>query len=158
MRNGLSRREFMVVSAGMAAASGVRAQGSSRSFPVGVVNSNDEAVAQGMSAQRVETSHPFYGGIPDSRELHYAGDAARFIQRAIASYFCEGSRFFKDAQVLERVRLALSFLEREQSSDGNIDLLETNFNSPPDTGFVVHKVANAANLAAPWSCRSAARL
>ncbi len=138
----LNRRDFFVAGAGTALASNLPTA-SAAEFPHAVVQANDDAVAKSMDAQATDTSHPFRGGIADARELYLAGAAGRFIQQAVAAHFCESSRFFKDDGVVERIQYALSFLQARQSSDGNIDLLTTNFNSPPDTGFVVHKVASA---------------
>lgn len=63
------------------------------------------------------------------------------------AFIYERSRFHKNPLLVERMRLAAAWLEREQHPDGTIDLLETNFDSTPDTGFVVHGVASAACLA-----------
>ena len=100
-----------------------------------------------MSRQAIEGGHRFRGGIADHQELYHARHAGRFAQEGVAAYFCEGSRYFGDGSLIERVGLALDFLKRSQSADGNIDLLTTNFNSPPDTGFVVESVAGGAMLA-----------
>ena len=64
-----------------------------------------------------------------------------------ASFIHPRSQFHGDNALVDRIRLAAGFLERAQSPQGNIDLLTTNFNSPPDTGFVVHNVATAAAIA-----------
>jgi hypothetical protein len=147
MLNDLSRREFFVLGGGAALASRVRVAGASSEFPRVAVETNDSAVTKGMDAQVIEAGHPFRGGIPDEHDLYHAGIAGRFIQQATAAYFCEASRYFGDDKLMTHLEHALSFLESVQRSDGNIDLLSTNFNSPPDTGFVVHKVAGGANIA-----------
>lgn len=157
MAGELSRREFFLVGAGAAAASSLRAAEALAELPRGVVEANDNAVAKGMSAQALNTAHPFRGGIPDSRELYHARTVGRFTQQAVAAYCCSDSRYFEDANVAERIQFALTFLENTQSSDGNIDLLTTNFNSPPDTGFVVHFVASAAHIAGMNGAHALAR-
>ena len=147
MSGELSRRELFALGAGTALASSLSASAAAGALPASVVAENDDAVARGMRIQAVDDGHPFHGGIPDEDELYHARHAGRFIQRAVAAYVCDASRYFGDESVIDHLQLALSFLERTQSSDGNIDLLSTNFNSPPDTGFVVHDVASAAKIA-----------
>lgn len=146
MLGNLNRRKFFLAGAGTALASNLP-EAKAAEFPRAAVEANDDKVAKNMDAQATNTNHPFRGGIPDNRELYLAGTAGRFVQQAVAALFCESSRYFKNDVVIGRIRLALSFLKDQQSSDGNVDLLTTNFNSPPDTGFVVHKVASAANIA-----------
>lgn len=78
----------------------------------------------------------------------YTAHAAGGIVEALAAGFLQPrSRFYRDTAILDRIRLAAGYLERSQTPDGNIDLVTTNFNSPPDTAFVVECVATAANLA-----------
>jgi hypothetical protein len=79
--------------------------------------------------------------------LHWAGPAGGATETLTASLVHRQSRFHDDRAILDRIRLAAGFLERAQSPDGNIDLPVSNFNSPPDTGFVVHNVATAAAIA-----------
>jgi hypothetical protein len=68
------------------------------------------------------------------------------------------SKFHGDKILLERIRLAAAFLECSQSREGNIDLLSTNFNSPPDTGVVVHNVATAAAIGQLYAIDELVRL
>ncbi len=49
--------------------------------------------------------------------------------------------------LMERIRLAVRYLLAAQTADGNVELVETNFNSPPDTGFVTQVVAATAKNA-----------
>ena len=73
-----------------------------------------------------------------------ANSGGGIVNYAGASYLCPQSRFYHDARAKQAVRLAAEFLVRRQTPDGNIDLETTNFNSPPDTGFVVWNVAEIA--------------
>jgi hypothetical protein len=108
---------------------------------------NDAAVESILGAQVTDRSSPFRGGVPDQFGLHLAASAGGLVEACTASFVQRGSRFFRRAETLDRIRLAADFLERAQSPQGNIDLPTTNFNSPPDTGFVVHNVATAAAIA-----------
>ena len=111
------------------------------------VERNDNAVERFLLNQVTTQTSPYRGGVPDEFLLHTAGAAGSLIEACAAALVCPQSRYHADAAtLLELIRLAAGFLERSQSPEGNIDLLSTNFNSPPDTGFVVHNVGTAAAL------------
>ena len=110
------------------------------------VERNDTAVQALLQTQVTDPASPFRGSVPDQFGLHSAGSAAGVTETLAASFVHPRSRFHRDSVLLDRIRLAAGFLERSQSPQGNIDLLTTNFNSPPDTGFVVHNVATAAAI------------
>jgi hypothetical protein len=110
------------------------------------VERNDAAVQSLLQSQITAAASPWRGSVPDQVGLHSAGSASGVCEVLAASFVHPRSRFHRDAVLLERIRLAAGFLERVQGPQGNIDLLTTNFNSPPDTGFVVHNVATAAAI------------
>jgi hypothetical protein len=115
-----------------------------------IVERNDAAAENYLRAQ-VTAPGPWQGSVPDDYLQHPAGAAGGLIETLTAALLYPGSKHYGDAALAGRIRLAAGFLERSQSAEGNIDLLSTNFNSPPDTGFVVHNVATAAAIARLYS-------
>lgn len=112
-----------------------------------IVKRNDEAVQRHLDKQVMDQDCPWFGAFPDGNGLHHAAAAGHAIRDFTASYLHPKSKFHQSDEVENRIRLAAEFLTRTQSPDGNIDLLVTNFNSPPDTGFVVRDVGSAAAIA-----------
>ena len=128
-------------------AAAVDSQGVRRNPEEQALARNDASVRTLLDTQITDPASPWRGSVPDAFGLHSAGSAGSVAETLAASFVHPQSTFHDDAALVERIRLAAGFLERSQSPQGNIDLLATNFNSPPDTGFVVHGVATAAAIA-----------
>ena len=124
----------------------------------GAVERNDGSVERLLRSQITDTASQWCGSVPDESNLHAAGSAGGLIDVMTAWLECPQSRFYGDRTVAQRIGLAAAFLERSQSAEGFIDLLSTNFNSPPDTGFLVHNVATAATIADRYSDGEIVRL
>jgi hypothetical protein len=151
-RGDLSRREALALLG--AAGAAARLQGAARepeqvaASPLdGALARNDQAVRTLLDRQIADAASPWRGSVPDQYGLHSAGSAGGVAETLTASFVHPQSRYHDDPAAFERIRLAAGFLERAQSPEGYIDLLTTNFDSPPDTGFVVHNVATAAAIA-----------
>ncbi len=112
-----------------------------------VVARHDESVERLVRAQITDPGSRFAGTMEDGTGLSSPGAAGALFTACATAFLQPASRFYHAPPMVERCRLAARFLENAQTPDGNIDLLTTNFNSPPDTGFVVHGVASAACLA-----------
>jgi hypothetical protein len=158
----LSRRDALaILGAASAAVTGrsTRIAAQAPASPLdGALARNDAAVRTILDNQVTDPASRWRGSVPDHVGLHSAGSAGGAAETLTASFVYPRSRFHNDTGLVERIRLAAGFLERAQSAQGNIDLLTTNFNSPPDTGFVVHNVATAAAIARRHAHEDIARI
>lgn len=139
----ISRRTIL----GAAAAAGTLSAQPQFSLIDEVSKLNDATVERLLKAQNTDPSSRWRGGYPDGTGLYYAGSGSSILEYCTASFVHPASKFHKDRQLVERMTLAAGFLERVQTPDGNFNLLTTNFNSPPDTGFIVRSAASAAAIA-----------
>jgi hypothetical protein len=112
-----------------------------------VLRRHDTHVAALLKRQITDPSSRWRGIYKDDLGLYYPSSAAGVIDAFLSAYLHPSSRFYKDNALIERVRLAAELLSREQSDDGNINLIITNFNSPPDTGFVVRGICPSVSVA-----------
>lgn len=112
-----------------------------------VLKRHDQAVERLLKLQITDPASRWCGTYPDQDGLHHAGSAGGIVETFTAEFLHPASKFYRNNLLVERMRLAAGYLRRAQNQQGNIDLIITNFNSPPDTAFVVQNVATAACLA-----------
>ncbi len=63
------------------------------------------------------------------------------------AYLLEGSRHYRSSELLKRILLAAEFGRRVRRESGRFDLVITNFDSAPDTGFLVKVIAPVVKAA-----------
>lgn len=83
-----------------------------------------------------------YSGLPSASH----GGTAVYIAAMSAALYSQASRYYRSKQVVAALESALAFMLRRQHEDGTISLGSTNFNSPPDTAFVVNGIAQVYML------------
>lgn len=108
---------------------------------------NDALVESLLKRQNTDPKSRWLGAYADANGLYSAGSASHVLETFTASFVHPASHYYGNQTLMERMSLAAAFLERTQSPEGFISLLSTNFNSPPDTGFVVHQVGTAGAVA-----------
>ena len=147
----MNRRQALLLGATSLASLSLRTTANDKTAAMTVpdawINAQDSRVQSLLSRQVLDPASKWLGGLPDHFGLHDPRPAAALLYECAGAYYHPASKWHCSSEVLARMELAARFLERAQTDDGNIDLITTNFNSPPDTGFVVHRVATAARLA-----------
>jgi hypothetical protein len=142
----LSRRSAMAVMAAAGTAAAAQAPRQPE-IPGPVTDRHDAYVKDLLARQVIDPASRWCGSFPDDDGLHSPHSAAAILDAFTAAFLHAGSKFHQSALLLERLSLAGRHLAARQHENGTIDLLTTNFNSPPDTAFVVHNVGTAARLA-----------
>ncbi len=108
-----------------------------------LIRQNDLRLRESLATQQLDTHSEFYGGFPDSYGIYHVGRAARIASFLVAGLLSPESSYYEMPHAEERLDRAIGFLRRKQHADGTIDLVTTNFHSPPDTAFAVNPIAVA---------------
>lgn len=140
----MTRREFSLTPAALAA---TQTAPSYWAITPERIRQFDESVERMIAQQTTDEKSPWRGGLADADGLHNGGSAAGLVVIFTTALAQPRSSFYDSAIVMQRLRLALNFLKRHTSPDGNIHLLFTNFNSPPDTAFAMYNLCAANHLA-----------
>ena len=112
-----------------------------------IVKRHDEAIARLLKTQDTNPSSRWRGILPDEYGLHNPATACGIISTLATAYLHPASKYHRDAELVQRMKLAAGLLAREITPDGNLDNPITNFNSPPDTAFGVRAMCTGAVLA-----------
>ncbi|MCC6292106.1 MAG: hypothetical protein IT164_05615 [Bryobacterales bacterium] len=115
--------------------------------PAEMVEAHDKAIDTRLQAQILTKGHRFYGGFADADGLVHGGATGGALHTFGLGYILPRSRHHKSPLMLERMKLVCGYLDAHTSPEGNIDLLITNFNSPPDTAFMIWGVGQIGALA-----------
>lgn len=153
----MNRRHFLLNTAGAisVAALGLPVVSRAAGSPVSaetealireLVATNDNRVAMLLARQDNRTGHRDAGGLPNEHGLYTAHDTAGFIVALICAIAAPGSKHHQSAALVPPLERAAAHLLRCQHEDGTIDLVTTNFKSPPDTAFVLEGLTSAATL------------
>lgn len=96
--------------------------------------------------QNQDSASPDFGsvntdyGYPDPKPTAFQAAAA------LSVYLCPDSRYHGDPRVLKAYEAALSYIEKKQNPDGTFDYTPCNFQSPPDTAFILNRVVTTYDL------------
>ncbi|UUZ85399.1 hypothetical protein LJK88_18710 [Paenibacillus sp. P26] len=113
-----------------------------------LVEINDDYTAATLPKQVLDAGSKYVGGIMDSSGVPRASHVA--TPAVMACWACAlvspDSRYYHDPSLLAAFDKAADFMLKRQHPDGTVSLGSTNFNSPPDTAFVVGGVTQMYRL------------
>ena len=115
-----------------------------------LLNQLDSQVDTLLRRQVLDCSSSEYGGIVNPPDGMAGGTGVSSASAMGYAYLLEGSRYYGDSLLVERILLLTEFGRRVRRPSGCFDLIITNFDSSPDTAFLVKAigpVVKAAKLA-----------
>lgn len=117
-----------------------RGAGPTDAFVARLARANDALVAAVLARQQAD------GAVPNEHGIPTVHDTAGLIATLVAARHATDSRHHRDAALLGPLERAAAYLQAAQHADGTIDLVSTNFHSPPDTAFMVEIIGGVSEL------------
>jgi hypothetical protein len=130
----MNRREMIAAAAALPAAA-------QAVFPQKNVAGLDNSVDSLLKRQILDKTHRYYGSYQNAADgLYYGSAPTDILTNLLSAYLLPQSRHHKKPLLAERLEIAAQAFARLQTKDGNWNLPFTNFNSPPDTAFIMQAI------------------
>ncbi len=113
---------------------------------VKAIKDNDASLKSYAASKVTDPASPYFGGYVDYSNLVNAGHNNGFLINACVAISSLESTYYRSPQLLKDIEDVIACLHELQHDDGTIDLIDTNFHSTPDTGFMVRVLAPAYSL------------
>ena len=126
------------------------------SIQADVVRRSDEAVERLLKLQITAPDERGRGGYRDADGLVGASSGAGLLNTFVPAFLHKDSRFYRSGILAERIELAIGHVRKAQNEEGNFFLPTTNFNSPPDTAFIMLGLAPVLGFARGGGLRTIA--
>jgi len=117
----------------------------------------DNSIQRLLARQVIDPGAPNQGGFIDADGL-VGPNSVSSASVLSYGYLLEESQFFHSDLLLERILAVGEFGRRRRRPSGNFDLLSTNFDSSPDTGFIIKSLAPAVKFARSQEDEGAAQI
>ena len=105
----------------------------------------DEQVEAILPCQIMDLSREDYGGFVSDGVA--APTSVSTVSTLGYAYLLEGGKYYQSAEILMRILAGTAFGRKIRRESGCFDLITTNFDSSPDTGFLVKAIAPVVRAA-----------
>jgi hypothetical protein len=106
-------------------------------LPQAMIDAHDQAVDHLIAHQHLTPGHRHRGNVRSGDSLFWGATPGGILSTLSTAYVLPTSRYYRKPLVLERIQLAAECFARIQTPDGNWNLPTTNYNSAPDTSFIL---------------------
>ncbi len=105
-----------------------------------ILRETDRRIKEALSEQNCDQNSRFFGAFYNSDGIAMVKQTVYRLMTMLSGWINEESVYYADALLEERILNGLSFVEKKQHSDGLFDYETCNFDSPPDTAFIMKKI------------------
>lgn len=115
-----------------------------------IINKADECADKFLADQVVDEKRPDFGGLFMKNEGYTTACHTETTKLAAVlgcCYFSNNSKYYNDDNIKNKLVYALDFIKRQIRDSGLIDLRCNNYDSPPDTAFMINQLAYPAYMA-----------
>lgn len=105
-----------------------------------ILRETDRRIQQALQEQELDKANRFCGGFCNQNGVVMVKHTVYRLMTMLSGLMNERSAYYASGMLEERIAGGLAFVEKKQHENGLFDYETCNFDSPPDTAFLMKKI------------------